>query len=63
MDCRNTCYCLAEATVNELHMSWLTIKKYLNVLKDLKLITIEKAGVRNIYHVNDEVFPKGQQEE
>ena len=59
MDCQNTCYCLAEDMVNEVYMSWLTIKKYLNVLKDLKLITIEKAGVRNIYHVSDEVFPKG----
>ena len=49
--------------VNVVYMSWLTIKKYLNVLKHLKLITIEKAGVQNIYHVSDEVFSKGQQEE
>ena len=49
--------------MNVVCMSWLTIKKYLNVLKHLKLITIEKAGVRNIYHVSDEVFSKGQQEE
>lgn len=63
MDCQNTCFCLAEDMVNELHMSWPTIKKYLDVLKALKLVTIEKDGKRNIYHVSDEVFPKGQQEE
>ena len=63
MDCQNTCYCLVDAMVNELHMSWPTIKKYLDVLKALKLVTIEKDGKRNIYHVSDEVFPKGQQEE
>ena len=62
MDCQNTCYCLVDAMVNELHMSWPTIKKYLNVLEELKLVTIEKAGIRNVYHLRDEVFPKGQQE-
>ena len=63
MDYRNTCHCLVQAMVNELHMSWATIKKYLNVLQELKLVTIEKDGKRNIYHVSDEVFPKGQQKE
>ena len=63
MDCQNTCYCLVDTMVNELHMSWPTIKKYLNVLEELKLVTIEKAGIRNVYHLSDEVFPKGHQEE